>query len=167
MAIDVAKEVRALEAMTVGELRDRYAEVFGEATRSFNKRFLVKRIAWRLQALEEGGLSERARRRAKELAVEADLRVRPPKPPPEPADGEVVRTGPLSVSSDVRLPSPGVVLTRQYKGKTLHVRILESGFEFEGEVYRSLAAVAKKATGCHWNGFHFFGLQKPVKEATR
>jgi len=29
---------------------------------------------------------------------------------------------------------------------------------YDGEVYRSLTAVAKAITGCHWNGYHFFGL---------
>ena len=65
--------------MTMGELRGKYLEVFGEETRSYHKAFLRKRIAWRLQALAEGGLSERARRRAGELANDADLRLRAPR----------------------------------------------------------------------------------------
>jgi hypothetical protein len=54
----------------------------------------------------------------------------------------------------------GTVLTRDYKGQKIQVRVLEGGFEFEGEVYRSLTAVAKKITGTHTNGFLFFRLQK-------
>jgi hypothetical protein len=61
MHLTVGKEVAALQRMTVKELRDRYAEVFGEETPANNKAWLVKRIAWRLQAVAEGGLSERAR----------------------------------------------------------------------------------------------------------
>ncbi len=68
MAIDVPTTVAALERLTVGELRQRYLEVFGEPTRSGNRRYLIKRIVWRMQAIEEGDLSERARRRARELA---------------------------------------------------------------------------------------------------
>jgi hypothetical protein len=59
MPIDVEAAVKALNRMTVTQLRQRYAEVFGEAARSFNKQHLVKRIAWRLQAIHEGDLSER------------------------------------------------------------------------------------------------------------
>ena len=65
--------------MTVTQLRQKYVEVFGEETRSNNKQFLFRRIAWRIQALAEGGLSERARRRALEIANDADLRIRAPK----------------------------------------------------------------------------------------
>lgn len=64
MNLNVGKEVAALQRMTVRELRTRYAEVFGEVTRAGNKAWLVKRIAWRLQSLAEGDLSERARQRA-------------------------------------------------------------------------------------------------------
>ena len=54
-------------------------EVFGEASRSNHKQFLFRRIAWRMQANAYGGLSERARRRALEIANDADLRIRAPK----------------------------------------------------------------------------------------
>lgn len=66
MNTDTYKEIMSLSRMTVGELREKYLEVFGEETRSHHKDFLRKRIAWRLQALAEGDLSERARRRAEE-----------------------------------------------------------------------------------------------------
>jgi hypothetical protein len=63
-----------LAGMPVAALKERYLEVFGEATRSGNKQWLIRRIAWRIQALAEGDLSERARRRAAELARDADVR---------------------------------------------------------------------------------------------
>ena len=73
------KEIDELSRMTVGQLRQKYLEVFGEESRSNHKQFLFRRIAWRIQALAEGGLSERARRRALEIANDADLRIRAPK----------------------------------------------------------------------------------------
>jgi hypothetical protein len=76
MHLNVGKEVAALQRMTVRELRERYAEVFGEETPADNKAWLVKRIAWRIQALAEGDLSQRARHRAAELANDADLQLR-------------------------------------------------------------------------------------------
>ncbi|HOQ48136.1 MAG TPA: DUF2924 domain-containing protein, partial [Bryobacteraceae bacterium] len=79
MHLNVEKELAALRRMSVGELRLRYAEVFGEPTGSRHKQWLIKRILWRMQALAEGDLSERARRRAEELANDADLRLRPPR----------------------------------------------------------------------------------------
>jgi hypothetical protein len=56
---------------------------------------------------------------------------------------------------------PGTVLTREYRGGEVRVTVLDRGFECEGQVYRSLTAVAKAVTGSHWNGFHFFGLDAP------
>ena len=82
MSIDVDKLVAELAVMTVADLKERYAEVFGEPARSSHKRFLIKRITWRTQALAEGGLSERARKRAMELADDTDLRLTPPRPGP-------------------------------------------------------------------------------------
>ena len=73
------KEIEELSRMTVGKLRPKYLQVFGEESRSNHKQFLFRRIAWRIQALAEGGLSERARRRALEIANDADLRIRAPK----------------------------------------------------------------------------------------
>ena len=64
--MQMQKEIKELSRMTVGQLRQRYMEVFGEESRSNHKQFLFRRIAWRIQALAEGGLSERARRRALE-----------------------------------------------------------------------------------------------------
>jgi hypothetical protein len=160
MTLNVGKEVAALQRMTVKELRAKYAEVFGEETPAHNKGWLVKRVAWRLQALAEGGLSERARRRAAELANDADLRLSPPKAKAGPAPDERTKTAALRIKGDDRLPLPGTVLTRPYKGETLHVKVLPRGFEFGGEVYKSLSAVAKAITGQHCNGYSFFRLGK-------
>jgi hypothetical protein len=157
--LNIAKEVAAMERMTIDQLRSRYAEVFGEPTQGRHKDWLVKRIAWRIQANAEGDLSERARRRAAELANDADLRLTPPRPSRVTTDAHE-RTTTLATrvcpSNDLM---PGTMLEREYKGRTLHVTVLPDGFEFEGERYKSLTAVAKAVTGKHWNGYHFFGLR--------
>jgi hypothetical protein len=152
--LNIVNEVATLERLTVGQLRQRFAEQFGEATQASNRAWLVKRIAWRMQALAEGDLSERARKRAAELARDADLRLNPPRrqttttTPPEPV------TVPAPV--DHRLPPPGTILTRPYKGQLVQVQVLTQGFAYAGTVYASLSAVAKAITGTHTNGFHFF-----------
>lgn len=159
MSRAMGKEVAALQRMSVKELRARYAELFDDETRTGNKVWLVKRIAWRMQALDEGGLSERARARAEELANEADLRLSPPKGN-RLAGSLPTATIPLSSQRDPRLPIPGTIITRDYKGRRLQVHVLDSGFEYDGEFYKSLSAVAKAITGSHANGYHFFGLRK-------
>jgi hypothetical protein len=152
MRLDIDDEVASLQQMTTGELHERYTEVFGEQTRSRHKRYLIRRIAWRLQANAEGDLSERARRRAEELAIDADVRTTPPR-------GEFKRQrSKVSVSTDPRLPAPGTAIVRQYKGRTLRVLVLANCLEFEGQRYKSLSAVAKAVSGSHCNGFRFFKL---------
>ena len=79
MTLNIGKEVSALTKMTVPELRARFTEIAGEATTSRHKEYLIRRIIWRMQANEEGGLSDRARRRAAELAIGADVRLTPPR----------------------------------------------------------------------------------------
>jgi hypothetical protein len=158
MEINIGRELATLQRLTVPQLRTRYAEVFGEYASTNNRTWLVRRIAWRLQSLVEGDLSERARRRAAELACDADLRMSPPRQTLAAAQQERTYTARLESRPDGRLPPPGTVITRIYKGRTLRVKVLAQGFEFEGEVYRSLSAVAKVVTGSHCNGFHFFRL---------
>ncbi|HUE69859.1 MAG TPA: DUF2924 domain-containing protein [Pirellulaceae bacterium] len=158
-AFSIDAEVAVMKTMTVDKLQKKYAEECGEPARSRNKKWLIKRIAWRMQANREGSISERALARAKELASCAELRVRPPResksPPPAGAETVVV---PCQISTDKRLPMPGSVLVRDYKGRRLIVTVLREGFELEGTVYKSLTAIAKAVTGKHWGGYNFFGL---------
>lgn len=156
MTTTISQQVAALHLMTAKQLRGRFAELFGEETRVGNAAWLRKRIAWRLQVQAEGDLSERARQRASELANDADLRLNPPKVLPLPA--ERTTTQRLPDAPDPRLPPPGTLLTRKYKGQVLQVQVLAQGFEFQGQVYGSLSAVAKAITGSHCNGFAFFNL---------
>ena len=128
--------------MTVGELREKYREVFGEETRSGNKDWQWKRIAWRIQEMEYGGLSERAKRRAGDLANELDIRSRVPLGAFENAPGKkrkIVRVSATAlVSHDRRLPMPGTVINREYKGNIYQVKVLDEGFEYEDRIFKSL-----------------------------
>ena len=164
MTNNMEQQVENLQAMTVSQLQHKYIEVFGEATRANNKQFLVKRIAWRIQVNAEGDISERARRRAKQLAREGDLRLQPPKGSFAPAEKEskenTVRIPFKPPKRDERLPAPGTLLGRIYKGKRVEVEVLEEGFRYEGRNYDSLTAIVRDITGSHWNGYNFFGLRK-------
>jgi hypothetical protein len=158
--MDIIKEVALLRKMTVPELRARYAIVFQEPTTSGHREFMVRKIAWRLQMQEEGGLTDRAKKRAMELANDLDIRTRAPsKLAPVSATAVTKRAkGPKGL--DARLPMPGTVITKDYEGKTLRVTVLRDGFDYDGKIFRSLSAIARAVTGTNWNGFHFFGLNK-------
>ena len=158
--------IEALRHMTVGQLKQKYGEVFGEASRSHHKQFLFRRIAWRMQANAWGGLSERARRRALEIADDADLRIRAPRNflKVELDESRTIETR-VAPTEDPRLPIPGTMLVRRYRGKDIVVRVREDGFEYGGNIHRSLSSAVREATGTPWNGFAFFGLgSKPGRQ---
>jgi hypothetical protein len=126
---------------------------------------LYRRVAWRLQANAEGDLSERARRRALEIANDADLRVRVPKNPLGSDAHKRTTVMAINGARDSRLPKAGTLLTREYKGKIYVVKVLADGFEFEGQVYQSLSKIATEIAGCRWNGFTFFSLDREARVA--
>ena len=154
------KEIDALRRQKTKILRARYCELFGEESPSWNHAHLFRRIAWRLQAIAEGDLSERARERAAALASEIDLRLRPPRKFWSDLAERNARRERDRARRDPRLPEVGTVLKRQYQGNLIRVEILSDGFEWGGNTYDSLSAIASSVTGTRWNGFAFFGLNK-------
>ena len=134
MSIDIAQEVAAMQRMPIAELREKYERVFGETTTTRHAHCLARRIAWRLQANELGGLSERARQRATELADEAELRLTAPKATAPPAaDGQAVtRAAPAAIRGAPGEPAVGEKLVRLYKGQPIVVTIAENGVRYVG-----------------------------------
>ena len=149
------REIAEMKKMSLDDLRQRYREVFGEDPRIANKDHLWKRIAYRLQEIKHGGLSPEAQARLEELGRDAPkmcLRSRGQgKRGPAKADWSGFR-------HDPRIPPKGTVLTRRHSGIEHRVTVLERGFEYAGQTYRSLSAIAREITGTAWNGFGFFGL---------
>jgi hypothetical protein len=158
MAHTVVAAIEQLQNLGIVALKKKYQEVFKDASRSSNKQYLFRRIAWRLQANAEGGLSERARHRALQIADEADLRTRAPKGF---LSAQVSATSTVDhpqPQRDARLPASGSLLTRRLHDRQIVVKVLAEGFEFESRHYRSLSAIAREVTGTRWNGLLFFGL---------
>jgi hypothetical protein len=172
---EVAARIAKLPTMTVKQLRAEYAVVFGQAPPNSHRQNLYRRIAWEIQAQAYGQrLSNEARQYAMKVAegtelyrrIEEGLKKRqadenrdaaravpndtPSQKPPDPA-------------RDPRLPEPGSFLIRKHGSKLVRVKVLESGFVYEGKAYSTLSAIAKRITGKHWNGFLFFGLGNKPK----
>lgn len=156
----IERELALLAKMTPKQLREKYEAVWGEPSRSGNRRFLIKRIAWRIQADAEGDLPERVRQRAIEMARDSDLRTTAPTPRgrSKEAGWTVERVLETPIADDAA-PAAGTQLERTYKGRTVVVDVLHDGFVYEGTKYRSLSGVAKAVTGSHLSGHAFFGLK--------
>lgn len=157
-AHEVRERLKALESMSTDELRCEYARLFGEATFSRNRTYLLKRVAWLIQRDAFGDISEKARKRAEELAAGSSLRVRARRVPPL----RESRTEAVSMKlerqheRDPRLPLPGAVIVREFKEQEIRVTVLNDGFLYKEKHYKSLSAIAREVTGTNWNGFIFF-----------
>lgn len=156
----VATELAALDKMTVGDLVTGAVLATGWGrgagmTRSRNKDYLRKKVAWRAPGSAEGGLSDRAVARIQELGAQAPARWRkiPPKAVAPAAD------------RDPRLPDSGNVIRREFQGTAHEVTVLEDGFVYQGRSYPTLSTIAREITGTNWNGYLFFGLQRRGKNA--
>jgi hypothetical protein len=147
----LAEQIAALDAAPTDELIARYTKLHGKGPRTRNRSWLVARLAWKIQEQALGGLSPAATARLDELIGQLDGPL---------AAGE--RTAPATLRAMRRPPglAVGTVLTKTWRGQDIRVHVREDGFEYEGEVYRSLTAVAKAITGAHWSGALFFGLRK-------
>jgi hypothetical protein len=146
----VAQQVRELKEMTVAQLVARYEELFGKPPRVLNAAFLRRHVAWKIQEREFGGLSNRARARLDELIGQIDLPLGEPGPP-RPRRAR---------RNDPKTPLVGTTLVREWRGQQLRVEVRETGFEWDGIIYKSMSAVAKAITGANWNGKLFFNLVK-------
>jgi hypothetical protein len=152
----VAGQLAALATMGTTELATKFAELTGQLPRTKNRAYLRKRVAWHLQAAEYGGLSEAALAKLDELAPLAMKRFQQSsrrRTKPEPG-GKATTSG---AARDLRLPGSGAVIRRLYGGEIHEVTVLEEGFEYRGQRFRSLSKIAREITGTPWNGFTFFG----------
>ena len=154
---NISEEIRKLRNTNLLNIQKQYKELFnGSEAPCVNKPYLIKKIAYKLQEMAHGGLSDNARTQIAELIEKYDpvnnKALRP----------QVVSAGKNVVSipfmRDKRLPIPGTVIYKKYKGQDIHVKVLAKGFEYKDKYYRSLTAIAFELTGAHWNGFSFFGL---------
>ena len=136
------RQLTLLEDMNVTELRTRFLELYGFECGATNAAGLRNRIAYKLQEIYFGGISEEDRNLLEKLAENdpaANLNFKDARPRP---------------------PAKGARLRRVWKRKTYEVLVREDGkFEYNGEIYRSLSSVAEVITGTHWNGKKFFGVK--------
>jgi hypothetical protein len=135
-------QLAALKAASAPALRAKWRELFDTEPPAYNRRFLESRLAYRVQELAYGGLSqqtlERLRAMAKQYATRdaAERKARP-----------------------VHRPIAGTKLIREWQGVEHCVTVRAEDFEYLGRPYKSLSSVAREITGTKWNGWVFFGLK--------
>jgi hypothetical protein len=160
MENELEAEVGRIRSMTMAELRQRYGDRFPDEFGTTHRLYLVRRIAWRLQATVYGGLSDAALIRASEIVDENGLRGQSQLVAEEDWAIRATQRKKARLKRDFRRPPAGSELTRIYRDRMINVQVSANGFLYEGRLYRSLSAIARAVTGTQWNGLIFFGLAK-------
>jgi hypothetical protein len=135
-------EIGRLPNLSLLELRHRWKTLFGHpAPKSLRRNFLARAVAYQMQVEAYGGLSAATKRRLREIA-------------------NAVRTGDANAMLSGNHIKPGTQMIRQWQNTTHTVTALAEGFEWNGQTFKSLSAVANAITGTNWNGFAFFGIKR-------
>jgi len=142
------RQVAQLSKLSFSELQERWRSLFGGEPPAYHRRFLVKRLAYRIQELAYGGLPETARAQMADILQDAGLD----------EQASIPGRGRTQKRPD-DLPLAGTRLVREWNGRRYEVTVASGGFVFEGRRYRSLTAIARLITGTRWNGPAFFGLR--------
>lgn len=138
------RQLVELNSMNLDQLREKYAELYGEETKNASVRGLRQRLAYRVQEVFLGGLSPEDERKLEAIALR------------DPTANLESKTAPVKRGV---IPC-GTRFSREWHGKVYEVIATGRGtFEYKGCYYRSLSAVAKKITGTNWNGKKFFGIR--------
>ncbi|NTV28768.1 MAG: DUF2924 domain-containing protein [Candidatus Omnitrophica bacterium] len=145
------ERIMALKEASLEALKAEYGALYGqESPCSSNKVLLWRKIAYRMQELQYGGLRDDTKNKINELIERYDPvnnnTLRPKKNP-----GKEGKNG-----RDKRLPIPGAIIRKEYKDQLIEVKVLENGFEYQGKAYKTLSSVATAVTGDHVNGYTFF-----------
>lgn len=143
MSADVIGKVAALPSLENDELKKLWRELFDEPAPRKKRDYLIPRLAWRIQELAYGGLSDKAQDRINRL-MRSKEQLKPS-------------------SNRVKRPAVGTKLIREYQGVEHHVTVTRNGFEYQGRTYRSLSHIAREITGTRWSGPLFFGLTRSSK----
>ncbi|SMG66312.1 bacteriophage-related protein [methanotrophic bacterial endosymbiont of Bathymodiolus sp.] len=143
MSEDVIGKVAALPILENDALKKLWRELFGEPAPRKKRDYLISRLAWRIQELAYGGLTDKAQDRINRL-VRSKEKMKPS-------------------SSRMKRPAVGTKLIREYQGIEHHVTVARNGFEYQDRTYRSLSHVAREITGTRWSGPLFFGLSRSSK----
>ena len=134
---NILSRIAGLAKTPTEDLKKLWLELFEKEAPPFNRSFLEARIAYRLQELAFGGITE---------TIQQKLKAK--KNQDYPGSGKQTYRPPV-----------GTIIVKEHRGIQHRVRALHDGFEYEGLKYTSLSAVAKKISGHNCSGVKFFGFK--------
>ena len=131
MSLPKVSEIEAMDRATLLAAWERLFDT--PVPKGLSQAFLRRILAFEVQARRMGGLPKGFLKQLDRLVKDGD-----------PTSG----------------PAPGGRLLREWNGKTHVVDILDDGYRWKGDTYRSLSAIARAITGTRWSGPRFFGLKE-------
>lgn len=153
----VLKQIADLDTLSHDQLCELWRTLYGKEPMASNRPYLIKRLAYRIQEIAYGGLSERAHKAMDDILAAHSFD----------ENGGNLDSRRVEKKRKVGVPVVGTRLVREWNGRTYEVTVVHGGFEYEGRRYRSLTAIATAITGTHWNGRAFFGLKKSHEKKGR
>lgn len=148
----VLRQLTALQTMSSEEIDNKWRDLYGSEPPRYKKTFLQRRLAFRIQELFFGGVEPPVRDKFQELAAHDPSATRLERPRTILNDGKVL---------------PGTRFIRVWNGKIYETIARDDGFEFNGQIYRSLTAIATAITGTKWNGRKWWGLPDSKKSSAQ
>lgn len=140
--------IEELKSLSRNQLVQKWQKLF-ELTPlpTARREFLIKHLAWEIQAQEQGGYTKQTEKKLEALAKDLE-------------QNKDIKTDSLKLKSNILTIKAGTKLIREYQGKNHEVIVLEKGFQYNKKTYKSLSAIANEITNTRWNGKVFFGLKK-------
>jgi hypothetical protein len=139
---NLASELELIPDLSREQLVEEWKKIYGRPPpKGFGRRILELSAGYHLQVAMYGGLKPAVVKRLKAYA-----------------ESDTEKGGSKQAPVKQRTLSEGSRLVREWHGNTYVVDVLETGFLFDGQTYKSLSKVAKEITGAHWSGRRFFGL---------
>ena len=108
---NIIGKVAALPTLKNDDIKKLWQELFDEPAPQKKRNYLIPRLAWRIQELAYGGLTDAAQERINRL-----MRSKEPIKPS---------------SNRIRRPAIGTKLIREYQGVEHHVTVARNGFEYQ------------------------------------
>jgi hypothetical protein len=142
----IAARIAQLPELSMDSLWALWDEYFDERPNHHHRTWIESRLAYKIQEEAFGGVKRTTRKKLEQIGETGLL--------------------PKSLQSEGSRMLPGTVLTRDFDDVEHKVIVLgPKDFEYRGQRFKSLSAVAKRITGCQWSGPAFFGLKSNAKEA--
>lgn len=139
----VALQIARLPHLSMEDLWQLWDEYFDERPSHHHRGWLESRLAYKIQERAFGGLKPSLRKKLEEIGETGLL--------------------PKQLRGDAQRLLPGTVLTRVFDDVEHRVLVRAANdFEYQGQRFKSLSAVARHITGTQWSGPLFFGLKTPA-----